>query len=400
MPFAARLSDLTAHGSPLAPGTGSLNVLIGSMPAWRGIPAAAAQGVQLAQSAADRAMRVAEQATLAAAGTPGAAAAKAAEETLKTSLSISMGSVMMAFAGTSDIHVCPIPVPIPPHGPGVVIDGCATVLINNMPACRQGDTVLESLGGADKIALGCTTVLIGGPATGALQSLLGAIPGLPRFADLLGEGNALQALAPLKNAVQEAMQSVIDALSAAVDAVVDAISSIVGAVVQAVKDAITAVKEYIQSVFGITPESPALESTLPGLEPSAGLDSVLGGKSGLKVDDATTHLSDSALSKSHGKCAKFVRQALEAGGINTDGRPVSAKDYGPFLESKGFDSVPASSFTPQAGDIVVINSIPGHPHGHIAMYDGKQWVSDFKQQTFWGSHAYENQNAEHQFYRP
>ena len=74
----------------------------------------------------------------------------------------SMSSMMSGFAGTSDIHVCPVPTPVPPHGPGVVIDGSATVLINNMPACRVGDTVLEALGGPDKIVSGEMSVLIGG----------------------------------------------------------------------------------------------------------------------------------------------------------------------------------------------------------------------------------------------
>ena len=50
---AARITDLAAHGTPLAPGPGSVNVLIGFLPAWRGIPLAAAAGLKAAQSAAD-----------------------------------------------------------------------------------------------------------------------------------------------------------------------------------------------------------------------------------------------------------------------------------------------------------------------------------------------------------
>ena len=38
---AARITDMTAHGSPLAPGPGSTTVLIGGLPAWRGMSAAA-----------------------------------------------------------------------------------------------------------------------------------------------------------------------------------------------------------------------------------------------------------------------------------------------------------------------------------------------------------------------
>ena len=34
MPPAARVGDLTSHGTPLSPGPGSPNVLIGGMPAW------------------------------------------------------------------------------------------------------------------------------------------------------------------------------------------------------------------------------------------------------------------------------------------------------------------------------------------------------------------------------
>ncbi len=158
---AARILDSTAHGSPLLPGPGSLNVLIGYLPAWRGIPLAAAAGVQAAQSAADATVKAAETATKAAAGTPGAPAAYAAEQAAKAAALSAMSSMMSAFAPGSDIHVCPIPTPVPPHGPGVVIDGSATVLINNMPACTVGCTVLEALGGPDKIVKGETSVLIG-----------------------------------------------------------------------------------------------------------------------------------------------------------------------------------------------------------------------------------------------
>jgi uncharacterized Zn-binding protein involved in type VI secretion len=161
---AARITDLTAHGTPLTPGPGSMNVLIGYLPAWRGIPLAAAAGVQAAQSAADVTMKAAESATKAAAGTPGAPAAYAAEQATKAALLASMSAMMTGFAGMSDIHICPIPTPVPPHGPGVVIDGSSTVLINHMPACTIGCTVLEALGGPDKIAKGEPTVLIGDSA--------------------------------------------------------------------------------------------------------------------------------------------------------------------------------------------------------------------------------------------
>jgi uncharacterized Zn-binding protein involved in type VI secretion len=42
-----------------------------------------------------------------------------------------------------------------------VIDGSATVLINFLPACRQGDTIIEAIGPPNKIAMGLPTVIIG-----------------------------------------------------------------------------------------------------------------------------------------------------------------------------------------------------------------------------------------------
>lgn len=77
---AARVGDMTAHGTPLSPGPGSLNVLIGGMPAWR----------------------------------------------------------------VGDLHLCPLFTGGAPHTGGQVIVGSATVLINGMPAVRMGDKIVES----------------------------------------------------------------------------------------------------------------------------------------------------------------------------------------------------------------------------------------------------------------
>ena len=43
--------------------------------------------------------------------------------------------------------------------------------------------------------------------------------------------------------------------------------------------------------------------------------------------------------------------------------------------------------------IVVFDTYPGqpkHPAGHIQIYNGEKWVSDFVQRRFWPSTAYEN----------
>lgn len=93
---AARIGDLTSHGTPLAPGPGSVNVLIGGRPAWR---------------------------------------------------------------ATADFHACPLVNGVVPHVGGVVALGSVTVLINGLPAARQGDFVAEAP--PNTIVLGEPTVLIG-----------------------------------------------------------------------------------------------------------------------------------------------------------------------------------------------------------------------------------------------
>jgi uncharacterized Zn-binding protein involved in type VI secretion len=146
----------------LTPGPGSTNVLIGFLPAWRGIPAAAAAAIQAAKAISDTAIKVAEAATVAAAGTPGAPAAKLAEETAKATAAAAMGSMISSMGAMTDIHLCTTPLPIPPHGPGVVVDGSQTVQINMLPACRLGDTIVEAVGPPNKIVKGMMTVIIGG----------------------------------------------------------------------------------------------------------------------------------------------------------------------------------------------------------------------------------------------
>jgi hypothetical protein len=122
--------------------------------------------------------------------------------------------------------------------------------------------------------------------------------------------------------------------------------------------------------------------------------------SGLDIDKAVAHLDKAAGGKSLGKCAKYVRQALEAGGLNTSGHPVDAKDYGPFLESKGFSKVDTSNgYTPQKGDIAVLPSNDSSDAGHVTMYDGKKWVSDFKQRDMLAGPSF-RESGEYAVYRP
>lgn len=182
---AARLGDNVVHPlPPVLTGVPAIRVLIGMQPAWKGIPLAMGPGLQAAQQASESAIKVAENiavaaqaAAVAAAGTPGAPAAVAAAtaarlaaETLKASSAAAMsGTIAAAAAGGASMHICAMPWPIPPHGPGVVIDGSATVMIENCPACRLGDTIVEAIGPPNKIVMGCMTVMIGDTGMGGSQ---------------------------------------------------------------------------------------------------------------------------------------------------------------------------------------------------------------------------------------
>jgi len=176
MPAAVRVTDSTAHGFPLNPGPGSTNVIIGWLPAWRAVPAALAAGLQAMQQGFDKAATVAESATKAASGTPGQPAALAAEAAVKAAAvsafsaaisaaqGASAGLTAMSGNGTPDIHSCMMPRLTAPgcfHGPGVVLQGSTTVMINGLPATRVGDKVVEALGGPDNILTGELTVNIG-----------------------------------------------------------------------------------------------------------------------------------------------------------------------------------------------------------------------------------------------
>lgn len=94
---------------------------------------------------------------------------------------------------------------------------------------------------------------------------------------------------------------------------------------------------------------------------------------------AVKHLNRHARATSAGLCAQFVRESVEAGGLRLQ-RHASAKDYHHSLLAAGFVAIqPQEAQQHQPGDIVIIDAIPGHPHGHMAMFDGTHWISDFRQ---------------------
>lgn len=106
-----------------------------------------------------------------------------------------------------------------------------------------------------------------------------------------------------------------------------------------------------------------------------------------------------AASHSTGNCAKYVRRAIEKGGIVLQ-HTFYARNYGPILEQAGFYRILG---TPQKGDVVVIQPAPGHPDGHMAIFDGSIWVSDFKQrpgpQGFYPGEDYRVAQPPYKIYR-
>ena len=121
---------------------------------------------------------------------------------------------------------------------------------------------------------------------------------------------------------------------------------------------------------------------------------------------AANYADAHALSGSSGQCALYVRKALAAGGLTSfdSTHPVDAKDYGPYLGSAGFSEVSTGGYTPQEGDVAVFQPYAGDPNnaGHIQIYDGSHWVSDFVQSGNYGIYpgpGYQSAQASYAVYR-
>jgi RHS repeat-associated protein len=104
------------------------------------------------------------------------------------------------------------------------------------------------------------------------------------------------------------------------------------------------------------------------------------------LDKFVNWLDKHAKAGSRQGCAKYIRRGLEEGAnANTTGHPVAAKNWGKFLEKHlGFTEVAKGpSYSPIRGDVAVFQPVygdnPSNPYGHIEVWDGTEWVSDYKQ---------------------
>jgi hypothetical protein len=100
------------------------------------------------------------------------------------------------------------------------------------------------------------------------------------------------------------------------------------------------------------------------------------------IGNAVSALRENAEAGSVGKCAHYTADAIEAGGVALGPRPISAKDFGPILSMAGFAELLSGPQQFKAGDVAVVQPCAGHPHGHMAMFDGSGWYSDFRQNSF------------------
>lgn len=121
------------------------------------------------------------------------------------------------------------------------------------------------------------------------------------------------------------------------------------------------------------------------------------------LNKAIAALDNNAGAASQGQCAKYVRLAIEAGGWKIPSpRPLYAKDYGPKLLEIGFKEIPADGYKPKKGDVVVLQPPKGEKAGHMQMWNGSRWVSDFRQKTndIYPGPAFRKEKVAYAIYRP
>jgi hypothetical protein len=158
-----------------------------------------------------------------------------------------------------------------------------------------------------------------------------------------------------------------------------------------------------QSASGGTPTgtSPGSSSTPPSYIPQGSQTEYKGDKS--TMEHAADYATSKAGGSSIGYCARYVANALQAVGFKFT-RQGSAYMYhtNGILKNLGFGlvSVGQQGYTPQKGDVCVINRFMGsknHPHGHICIYNGTQWVSDFRQRKA-SPYKYDNPGEQNMFF--
>jgi hypothetical protein len=140
-----------------------------------------------------------------------------------------------------------------------------------------------------------------------------------------------------------------------------------------------------------TVNPPALPSTsnpattAPAASPTTPATGTCGASSGLNCAAAVAYLNNNVhtTTSSH-RCLTEIQEALSAGGITLScGAPPGHSGYAGYcnssLQALNFTSLGSTDSSPQAGDILVIQDSGGKQIGHITMFTGNTWISDFIQ---------------------
>ena len=114
-------------------------------------------------------------------------------------------------------------------------------------------------------------------------------------------------------------------------------------------------------------------------------------------EEAAKYATENALKKSVGLCAKYVRKAMIAGGISLY-QGGNAWHYKYLLPMLRFEEIDKNE-EKKVGDIVVFKPIGKRRFGHIAIWNGKQWVSDFKQRSIIVHSDYTKKECEYAIFR-
>lgn len=116
----------------------------------------------------------------------------------------------------------------------------------------------------------------------------------------------------------------------------------------------------------------------------------------INLERAANFLKENAGANSTGNCAKFVADALETGGFVFQRQP-SAYLYmnNSILLKIGYIEINKPN-SYEIGDITVTERNSNHIHGHIAMWCGNNWISDFIQNS---EYVYKNNQPPIHYFR-
>lgn len=114
-----------------------------------------------------------------------------------------------------------------------------------------------------------------------------------------------------------------------------------------------------------------------------------------KANKAADLITKNALTRSSGYCARYVRKGLQEAGYDLKTQAHAYQYNNGALTDAGFSKVDPRTDGLQKGDVMVMPAQGKHKSGHIQVYNGTQWVSDFKQNSVnpWNDVATEDLNA-------